>query len=427
MSNKPEAKNKARLSPSKSSWLLPASLGMILLVGTVTSLIQMRQTSNIRTKAQNLTINQKDCSVPADQLQISLEEQKMFDQINAHRAKYGLNNLVWSDTLIKASKWMSRDMLVNQYLGHTDSLGRDARARLSDCGYSASVAIGENVDSGQDGNSVLEAWKHSPAQNANLLSDKFREVSIALASDPANDSYYWTLDLGGSTIITTPTPTLIITPSPSNIITITPILTQVYPSASPIPTNLPTPILTPKPTLGPTPTIVPGFTPNPLDMQVYVNAKIIGIGKDGNRNPRHLTRSVTVGVYDMKNKLVKEGYGFIIYDRTNIFHGITHFGPIDNGTYFIKILTPHMLRAMVMPTFQVLDSKVLNILPQVTLMQGDINDDNVINITDYNLALPCFQDKKCQNKDLIDFNDDSRTDIIDYNILLSDYRESQGD
>ncbi len=181
------------------------------------------------------------------------------------------------------------------------------------------------------------------------------------------------------------------------------------------------------PSISTTPTTAPGFTPNPLDMQLFVSAKIIGIGEDGNRNPKHLTRSATVGVYDMKNQLVKEGYGFIIYDRINLFRGIIHFGPVENGTYFIKILTPHMLRAVVTPTFQALDSKRLNILPQVTLLQGDINDDNVVDITDYNLALGCFQDKNCQDKNLIDFSDDGLANIIDYNILLHDYWESQGD
>lgn len=432
MSNKGKSKN-------KSSWLLPASLGMVLLIGIVTSLIQMRQTSNMRTKANNLTIDKNDCSVPADQLQISPEEQKMLNQINAHRVQYGLNNLVWSDALIKAAKWMSRDMLANQYLGHTDSLGRDVKTRVADCGYAAFISPGENIDNGdKNSTTIIEAWKHSPPQNANLLNKNFKEAGIALASDPASGSYYWTLNLGNSApspipsdaVTITPTPLLspiLITTSPTPGIIISHAPTLAHPSPSPLPTKRFTPTATPKLTLTPTPIVVPGFTPNPLDMQVYVTAKIIGIGDGGNRNPKHFTRYVTVGIYNMKNVLIKEGNGYIIYDRTNLFRGITHFGPVENGTYSIKILSPHMLRSVVVPTFQVLDSKRLNILPQVTLLQGDINDDNIVNITDYNLSLGCFQDKKCENKDLIDFNDDGVADVIDYNILLHDYWESQGD
>ncbi|MBU3978703.1 hypothetical protein KKF69_00055 [Patescibacteria group bacterium] len=399
---------------------LPVFMGIILLIGFATSIISLQQTNNIQAKAESSTasIDQKDCAVPSDQLQISSQEQKMLDQINAHRTQYGLNNLVWSDTLINASKWMSRDMLKNQYLGHTDSLGRDVKTRLSDCGYSTSISIAENLDSGvKDSTIIFQTWKHSPPQNANLLSDKFKEAGIALASDPASDSYYWTLDLGGGTVTMTPTPSIIITPTP----------TQAHSSPSPFPTNRPTPTSTPEPTFDPTPTTVPGFTPNPLDMQFFVSAKVIGIGEDGNRNPKHFTRYVTVSIYDMDNKLVKEGNGYIIYDRENLFRGIVHFGPVENGIYYIKILSPRMLKAIVEPAFRALDSKILNILPRVTLIQGDINADNVIDIADYNISLGCFQDKKCEDKNLIDFNDDGLTDIIDYNILLRDYWEWQGD
>lgn len=181
------------------------------------------------------------------------------------------------------------------------------------------------------------------------------------------------------------------------------------------------------PTLKATPTTVTGFTPNPLDMQLSISAKITGIGNGGNRDPRHFTRNVVVEIYDMKNQMVKQGYGYIVYDRTNLFRGIIHFGPVENSTYFIKILSPHMLKAAVIPTFQVLDSGKVNILPQVTLVQGDINDDNIVNITDYNISLACFQDKQCQSKELIDFNDDGLANVIDYNILLQDYWESKGD
>lgn len=180
-------------------------------------------------------------------------------------------------------------------------------------------------------------------------------------------------------------------------------------------------------TLTVTPTIIPGFVPNPLDMQVYVSAKVVGIGKGGNRNPKHFTRYVTVSIYNMKNELTNEGNGYITYDRENLFHGIIHLGPVGNDIYYIKILSPRMLRAIVVPAFRALDDKNLNILPQVKLIQGDINEDNIIDITDYNLSLSCFQDKKCEDKNLIDFNDDGLTDIIDYNILLQDYWELEGD
>lgn len=189
----------------------------------------------------------------------------------------------------------------------------------------------------------------------------------------------------------------------------------------PVPTGVPaTPVV-------PTPTTPPDYVPNPGDMQLFVTAKITGIGNGGNKNPRHLTRHVTVGIYGMDNQIVTEGNGFIIYDRNNLFRGVIHFGPVPKGTYFVKILSDHMLQETVRPTFQALDSSRLNILPDVTLLQGDIDDDNKIDIIDYNASLGCFQNKRCQDKELIDFNDDGVSNVVDYNILLHDYWEALGD
>lgn len=434
-------KNK-KLYHKKNAWLLPVFITTIILLGLTISLIQIRERSSINTKADILVTNNDphDCGVPPGQLQILEEEQKLFDQINAYREQNGLNKLAWSNSLIQAAKWMSNDMLQNNYLRHTDSLGRDLNTRLTDCGYSPFISAAENIDSGTgDSVTIFQAWKHSPPQNANILNKDFKEAGIALANTPGTESYYWTLNLGnsalaGPTIVITETPTPYMTPTgyvtsaPTPSTNITPTPTSILPSAtpSPIPTKRARPTSAPKLTLAPTPTFVP-FTPNPFDMQLFITAKITGIGKKENRSPKHLTRHVTVGIYDMKNQLVKEGNGFIIYDRINLFKGTIHFGPVNNGMYFIKIQSPRVLKEIARPTFQILDSGRLNFIPEVAFMQGDINDDNKIDITDYNLALPCFQDKRCQDKELIDFNDDGTANIIDYNILLRNYRQFQGD
>jgi hypothetical protein len=49
-----------------------------------------------------------------------------------------------------------------------------------------------------------------------------------------------------------------------------------------------------------------------------------------------------------------------------------------------------------------------------------MNDDNVLNRSDYNLALSCFQTNTCRN-DLVDFNDDGMINILDYNLLLQSF------
>lgn len=186
---------------------------------------------------------------------------------------------------------------------------------------------------------------------------------------------------------------------------------------------------TTNPTATPTlvPTIPPDYIQNPLDTQVFISAKVIGIGQGGNLRPKLNTRKATVRIYSVDNKLKTTGYGFITYDGQNMFRGVIHLGELPNGKYYIKITAENMLQTTVQPIFQELSSARLNYIPDVTLLQGDINSDNQVNIVDYNIALPCFQNKRCEDYKLIDFNDDNVANVIDYNILLQVFWEKIGD
>jgi uncharacterized protein YkwD len=183
----------------------------------------------------------------------------------------------------------------------------------------------------------------------------------------------------------------------------------------------------PSPTLTPTPSPHPDFTANPLDMQLFVSAKVTGIGVDGNNNPKNKTKRVEVGVYDTSNKQVTSGNGFIVYDGIDLFRGIIHLGPVENGIYYVKIKGDHILQETVTPLFQTLDLSRLNVLPETKISQGDLNDDNSIDLKDYNLALECFQNKRCEDYEMIDFNQDGQANVVDYNILLQYYWETPGD
>ncbi len=93
----------------------------------------------------------------------------------------------------------------------------------------------------------------------------------------------------------------------------------------------------------------------------------------------------------------------------------------------IKVASNYTLVSLMIPQFQNLTSESINVLPVVPLTQGDLNTNNVIDINDYNLALPCFQNKSCETKNIIDFNDDGKADVIDYNLLLSAFHQYEGD
>lgn len=204
----------------------------------------------------------------------------------------------------------------------------------------------------------------------------------------------------------------------------------VKPSPTKIVTKVPTkpftPTKTPTPTRIPTPTIDPKFVVNPDDTQIGLSVKIPGVGEGGNRVPRNLSRKIQIDVYDQENELIKSGTGFLIYDN-GFFRGIIHLGQLPNNTYYLKVFGPNTLQMTVEPIFQQIRNDRLNILPEVHLLTGDLDTNNILNLEDYAIALTCFQDNKCETQESIDFNDDGKTDVTDYNLLLQNFWRFQGD
>jgi len=311
-------------------------------------------------------------------------------------------------------------------------LGRIYITRITECGYTTGGVFGENVDSGTgDPNQIISTWQQIPAYNANLLNPSFKEGAVAVVTGANATQTYWTFDLAGPQ----PTPT----PVPTNLPMITPPLNPTIngtlpgssttyiplPTPSPLPTKPFTPTDVPPPTMTPVPTVDPAYIQNAFDTQVVVSAKVFGIGGS---NPKHLTRKVDVEIYNADNAIVLTGHGFIKYNSNeNLFRGIIHLGKLNNDIYYVKIGSKNMLKTEVLPGFQEFRNDRLNILPQITIRQGDLNADNAVTLDDYNTALTCFQNKKCDNPEDIDFNDDGITNITDYNILLQSFGQYKGD
>jgi hypothetical protein len=244
---------------------------------------------------------------------------------------------------------------------------------------------------------------------------------------------FWTMDFGVSSEPSIPTPTTI-----TNFPTLTSSPNQ---NATPTSTSTTTPTITPGPSITPNPSLTsvqPSSSPSPdvlsptlgpvtADMQINVSVKINGIGQGGNEHPLHLTRKVTAYVYGTGTSPVTSGTGFLTYDGSNYFTGTIHLGKLSQGPYFIKLASSNTLQVLAHPEFQMLLISRVNTIPSVTLYQGDMNGDNVLDINDYNIVLPCFQNKTCDTADSIDFNDDGKTDVVDYNLLLQSFEILHGD
>lgn len=230
---------------------------------------------------------------------------------------------------------------------------------------------------------------------------------------------------GGACVLGAPTPTKTPTPIPAT-------------SAGPTPTKTPTPIQsgpTPSPTqpaatatYAPTPTHTPGST------AIVVTLALHGLGKggdsvnpnaQGNMSPARPQRLVTVDVYNAQNQLVASKQGSVLFNATTgLFSGTINLGnTVTTGPHTIKVKSDQFLRGIV-SGIQTLTSGQTKTLPKVTLVSGDINNDNQINIVDFNITLGCYSDflppANCNadNKAKADITDDGNVNQFDYNLFI---------
>lgn len=221
------------------------------------------------------------------------------------------------------------------------------------------------------------------------------------------------------------------TPTPTRKPTLGPTQTpQPSHAPSPTPRVSPTSILTPSPSVkpSPSPTLAPGSTAIKLSVALHG----IGTGGDsanpsskGNADPHRPSRTATVEIYDAQNQLVVTKQATLVFNTTTgKFAANVDLGnQFTTGLYTVKIKTEQYLRALI-PGIQTITAGQQNTLPLVTLVVGDANGDNQINIVDYNLLIGCYSDLlppvDCQgnNNVLTDFDDDGHVNQFDYNLFL---------
>jgi uncharacterized protein YkwD len=134
-------------------------------------------------------------STPAPQL----TEASIVSAINeARRANGGHRAMAYNGALEQACRTQVRLMVEKDVLSH--DAGMRLRARTDAAGYRG--AVGENLAGGQQTlEGAIEGWLNSPGHRATLLSDKFVEFGVAVATVPAsrNSRYgiYWCFIAGG--------------------------------------------------------------------------------------------------------------------------------------------------------------------------------------------------------------------------------------
>jgi hypothetical protein len=214
------------------------------------------------------------------------------------------------------------------------------------------------------------------------------------------------------------------------------------------------------PTTNPTAAATPTTIPIPTVTGTALNFTLLlhGIGSAGdnpnpsgntlsNKTPLHPQRNLNIQVFDTNNQTVANTAAPVTYDsNTGTFVGAIGLpSSVISGNYSVKIQTNGYLRRLVPGIQQVAAGQTVQVAP-VQMIAGDTNTDNVLNVLDYNALLDCgygdinplpmndpnstASSHNCQVHtpvDGVDINDDGIINSTDYNLYLRELSVQNGD
>jgi cysteine-rich secretory family protein len=173
----------------------------------------------------------------------------LVSQTNVARAAEGLSALRSHPLLAASAKKKAEDMLAHDYFEHTSPTGVSPWTWIDAAGYDY-VYAGENLAIDfTTGEGVHAAWMRSPGHRKNILSEKYRDIGIAVVTG----------EFEGRTT------TVVVQHFGS--LTSAPAATP-KPTPAPAPTNAPRPAAVPQPTAPPPP--VPTATPETVPAPVIL-------------------------------------------------------------------------------------------------------------------------------------------------------------
>lgn len=351
---------------------------------------------------------------------IDATEKEFLDILNAHRESLGAGPLRLSEKLTRAAQWQAEDMVANNYLSHTDSLGRGYEERLASCG-TANVMASENIANGAlSAQGAFNAWQASnQGHDKNMEDSRWTQTGIAKVVVAGRGRWVQTFSVGNDGTSpdmednnTSPSPTV---------------------TAFPTATSTPTGIISPQPTNTPQPTANPSLSPNPTQTQGPTTAlnfsfKMPGIGGNTalgeNPNPRGQGRGIEIQILDSSRKALETRTGNGTLNKANYtFDGTVNLPSSlllpDN---FLRIsiprAKPHEIIIKSLPSSNPLT------VPTLLFRTGDMDNNGLYELNDYIDQIACVKQIRCEKGgEYYDLNSDGLIDVVDLNILMRAIRD----
>lgn len=113
----------------------------------------------------------------------SITADELINLTNSKRAENGLSTLTVNPVLSQAAQAKGADMIAKNYWAHTSPDGATPWVWFKNAGYRYLYA-GENLarDFG-DSQSLVNAWMNSPTHRENIMSNRYKEIGIAVIHD----------------------------------------------------------------------------------------------------------------------------------------------------------------------------------------------------------------------------------------------------
>jgi len=191
--------------------------------------------------------------------------------------------------------------------------------------------------------------------------------------------------------------------------------------------------------------VITEYTPN--ETTITFTIFMHGIGNSGdstntiqsslsNKNPVHPQRNLKVTIFDSENTFVSEteiGEGLIYNATDGNFKAVVGLGsPFATGNYLVRVHSDYHLQRQ-FPGIVRLTAGQNNTPPAITLVAGDVDNGNQLDIRDYNAIIDCYSDFEppiscdADKKITTDLNDDDAVNQFDYNLFLRDLAVQNGE